>query len=91
MLCGLPAIIIYSLVAEGNPLTFQLDMESDRLCTLSDHRRHDRGVLALLLAFDKIESTKAMMISLVTPLLAVVIGGSYSAKSCRRKPALAAC
>jgi drug/metabolite transporter (DMT)-like permease len=33
--------------------------------------------LALLLALSKIESTKAMMISLVTPLIAVIIGGIF--------------
>jgi drug/metabolite transporter (DMT)-like permease len=74
MLCGLPAIVVYSLLTEGNPL---------------NHRWTSRAVLGVVylalfgsvLAFwlyywllRRVESTKAMMISLVTPLLAVVIG-----------------
>ena len=34
MLCGLPAIIIYSLIAEGNPLTFQLDVDARSAASL---------------------------------------------------------
>lgn len=74
MLCGLPAIIIYSLIREGNPLTFNWTWRAV-ICVLY------LAVLGTVAAFwlyywllSKIESTKAMMISLVTPLLAVVIG-----------------
>ncbi|MBL8180832.1 MAG: DMT family transporter [Blastocatellia bacterium] len=74
MLCGLPAIIIYSLIREGNPLAFNWSLKAV-LCVLY------LAVLGTVAAFwlyywllAKVESTKAMMISLVTPLLAVVIG-----------------
>ncbi|MBP6004912.1 MAG: EamA family transporter [Pyrinomonadaceae bacterium] len=74
MLCGLPAIIVYSLIAEGNPLNFNWTWRA-AACVLY------LTVLGTIAAFwlyywllSRIESTKAMMISLVTPLLAVVIG-----------------
>lgn len=77
MLCGIPFVIIYALTVEGNPLK---------------HKWTAGAILSVLyltifgtvLAFwfyywllSKIESTKAMMISLVTPLLAVVIGAIF--------------
>lgn len=74
MLCGLPAIAVYSLVKEGNPLSFHWSWRAVG-CVLY------LTVFGTIAAFwlyywllDRIESTKAMMISLVTPLLAVVIG-----------------
>jgi O-acetylserine/cysteine efflux transporter len=74
MICGLPAIIVYSLVAEGNPLTFHWTLKGI-VCILY------LTVFGTIAAFwlyywllGRIESTKAMMISLVTPLLAVIIG-----------------
>ena len=74
MICGLPAIIIYSLLREGDPLTFNWSWKAS-VCVLY------LSVLGTVTAFwlyywllRQIESTKAMMISLVTPLLAVVIG-----------------
>ena len=74
IICGLPAIIIYSLVAEGNPFTFHWTWRAV-VCVLY------LSVFGTVAAFwlyywllSKIESTKAMMISLVTPLLAVIIG-----------------
>ena len=74
MICGLPAIVIYSLVAEGNPLTFNWTWRAI-ICVLY------LTIFGTIAAFwlyywllSRIESTKAMMISLVTPLLAVVIG-----------------
>ena len=74
MICGLPLIIIYSLVAEGNPLTFHWTWRAV-ICVLY------LTILGTIAAFwlyywllSKIESTKAMMISLVTPLIAVMIG-----------------
>lgn len=74
MICGLPAILIYSLVQEGNP--FSVSWSSTAIiCVVY------LAVFGTVAAFwlyywllDKVESTKAMMISLVTPLLAVVIG-----------------
>ena len=50
MLCGLPAIIIYSLVVEGNPLTFHWSVKSDRLHNLLDSLWYHSRLLALLLA-----------------------------------------
>ncbi len=74
MICGLPLIIIYSLAVEGNPLTFHWTWLAV-ICILY------LTILGTIVAFwlyywllGKIESTKAMMISLVTPLIAVVIG-----------------
>ena len=74
MLCGLPAIIIYSLVAEGNPLNFNWSWRAI-ICVL--YLTVAGTIAAFWLYYwllGKIESTKAMMISLVTPLIAVVIG-----------------
>ena len=74
MICGLPAIIIYSLVREGNPFTFHWTWKAV-VCVVY------LSVIGTVAAFwlyywllSKIESTKAMMISLVTPMLAVLIG-----------------
>ncbi len=74
MLCGLPAIIVYSLVREGNPLAFHWSWRAV-LCVV--YLAIFGSVAAFWLYYwllSQIESTKAMMISLVTPLLAVVIG-----------------
>lgn len=77
MLWGLPLIIIYSLVQEGNPLNYHWTWRAV-LCILY------LTILGTIAAFwlyyvllSKIESTKAMMISLVTPLIAVVIGAIF--------------
>lgn len=74
MICGLPFIIIYSLVQEGNPLNFRWTWRAV-ICVVY------LTVVGTIAAFwlyywllGKVESTKAMMISLVTPLIAVVIG-----------------
>ncbi len=74
MICGLPAIVIYSLVAEGNPLNYNWSLQAI-ICVL--YLTIAGTVAAFWLYYwllGKIESTKAMMISLVTPLIAVVIG-----------------
>ncbi|MGQ0541141.1 MAG: DMT family transporter [Blastocatellia bacterium] len=75
MLCGLPALVIYALIAEGNPATFNWTWTAV-FCVVY------LTILGTIFAFwlyywllSRIESTKAMMISLVTPLLAVIIGG----------------
>jgi len=77
MLCGIPFIIIYALTVEGNPLKHNWSVNAI-LSVLY------LSVFGTVLAFwfyywllSKIESTKAMMISLVTPLLAVVIGAVF--------------
>ncbi|MGD9563330.1 MAG: DMT family transporter [Pyrinomonadaceae bacterium] len=74
MICGLPAIVIYALFAEGNPLSFNWSWRAV-VCVLY------LSVAGTIAAFwlyywllSRIESTKAMMISLVTPLIAVVVG-----------------
>lgn len=74
MICGLPAIVIYALVAEGNPATFNWTWTAV-LCVLY------LTILGTIAAFwlyywllSRIESTRALMISLVTPLIAVLIG-----------------
>lgn len=74
MICGLPLIIIYSLVQEGSPLSFHWTWKAvGSVLYLT--------VLGTIAAFwlyywllSRIESTRAMMISLVTPLIAVIVG-----------------
>ena len=75
MICGLPAIIIYSLVAEGSPLSFNWSWKAIA-CVLY------LAVFGTVAAFwlyywllARIESTKAMLISLPPPFLAVFMGG----------------
>lgn len=75
MLCGLPAIIAYALIKEGNPLRLNWSWTAI-LCVV--YLTIAGTIAAFWLYYwllSRIESTKAMMISLVTPLLAVVIGG----------------
>ncbi len=74
MICGLPAIVIYALAAEGNPLSFNWTWTAV-VCVLY------LTIFGTIAAFwlyywllSRIESIKAMMISLVTPLIAVLIG-----------------
>ncbi|MEO7672593.1 MAG: DMT family transporter [Pyrinomonadaceae bacterium] len=74
MICGLPPIIIYALVAEGNPLTFHWTW---RAVVCVAYLTVFGTIAAFWLYYwllSRIESTKAMMISLVTPLIAVIIG-----------------
>jgi len=74
MICGLPPIVIYSLWYEGNPLNYHWTWRAvGSVLYLT--------ILGTIAAFwlyywllSKIEATKAMMISLVTPLVAVVVG-----------------
>lgn len=77
MICGLPALLIYALVAEGSPLDFNWSwraLASVLYLTLL-------GTIAAFWLYywllSRIESTKAMMISLVTPLIAVLIGAIF--------------
>lgn len=74
MVCSLPFIILYSLFAEGDPFSFHwspVAIVSVLYLTLI-------GTIAAFWLYywllSRIESTKAMMISLVTPLIAVLIG-----------------
>lgn len=77
MICGLPPVIIYAAVREGNPLNFQWTWQAI-ICVLY------LTIFGTITAFwlyywllSKIESTKAMMISLVTPLIAVIVGAIF--------------
>ena len=74
MICGLPLIIIYSLFAEGDPRNFHWTWKAV-MCVL--YLTIVGTVAAFWLYYlllSRIESTKAMMIALVTPLIAVIIG-----------------
>ncbi len=77
MICGLPAILIYALVAEGNPLEFNWTWKAIA-CVF--YLTVPGTIAAFWLYYwllSRIESTKAMMISLVTPLIAVLIGAIF--------------
>lgn len=74
MVCGLPAILVYSLIVEGNPLSFHWTWRAI-WCVL--YLTFAGTIAAFWLYYwllVRIESTRAMMISLVTPLIAVIIG-----------------
>jgi len=77
MVCGILPVVIYALVKEGNPLTFNWTWRAV-FCVL--YLTIPGTIAAFWLYYwllSRIESTKAMMISLVTPLLAVVIGAIF--------------
>lgn len=77
MICGLPLILIYAFIAEGNPLAHNWSWRAIG-CVL--YLTLAGTIAAFWLYYwllARIESTKAMMISLVTPLLAVVIGNIF--------------
>jgi drug/metabolite transporter (DMT)-like permease len=74
MLCSLPFIIVYSSLVEGNVLSFHWTWRAI-VCVL--YLTVFGTVAAFWLYYwllSRIESTKAMMISLVTPLIAVIVG-----------------
>ena len=77
MICGLLPIILYALIKEGNPLALKWTPKA----VISVLYLTIFGTIAAFWLYywllSKIESTKAMMISLVTPLLAVLIGGIF--------------
>lgn len=77
MICGIAPVIIYGLVVEGNPLRLNWTWRAI-VCVF--YLTIFGTVAAFWLYYwllSKIESTKAMMISLVTPLIAVIIGGIF--------------
>jgi drug/metabolite transporter (DMT)-like permease len=74
MLCGLPPIVIYSLIAEGNPLSFHWTWKAVACVAYLAIAGTIAAFWLYYWLLNQVESTKAMMISLVTPLLAVVIG-----------------
>jgi drug/metabolite transporter (DMT)-like permease len=77
IVCGLPLLLVYSLALEGNPLNYQWTWRA-LLCIAY------LTLLGTIAAFwlyywllQRIESTTAMMISLVMPLIAVVVGAIF--------------
>jgi drug/metabolite transporter (DMT)-like permease len=77
MICGILPVVIYALAKEGNPLTFNWTWRAV-CCVL--YLTIPGTIIAFWLYYwllSRIESTKAMMISLVTPLLAVIIGAIF--------------
>lgn len=74
MVCGLPPIVAYSLIVEGNPLDFNWTWQA-AACVL--YLTLVGTIAAFWLYYwllGRVESTKAMMIAVVTPLIAVIIG-----------------
>lgn len=77
MVCGTPVLILYALIREGNPLDFHWTWRAV-ICVL--YLTIPGTIAAFWLYYwllSRIESTKAMMISLVTPLIAVIIGAIF--------------
>jgi drug/metabolite transporter (DMT)-like permease len=74
MICGILPIIIYALTVEGNPLKLNWTWKA----VISVLYLTIFGTIAAFWLYywllSKIESTRAMMISLVTPLIAVIVG-----------------
>ncbi len=77
MACGILPVIFYGLLKEGNPIYFNWTWRA-LISVLY------LTVFGTIIAFwlyywllNKIESTKAMVISLVTPLIAVMVGGIF--------------
>jgi drug/metabolite transporter (DMT)-like permease len=77
MSIGVVPIIVYALLREGNPLDFQWTPRA----VFSVFYLTLLGTIAAFWLYyyllSKIESTKAMMISLVTPLIAVIVGALF--------------
>lgn len=74
MLCGLPLLVLYAIAAEGPPFVHNWGARA----LFSVLYLSVAGTVAAFWLYywllARIESTKAMMISLVTPLIAVMIG-----------------
>lgn len=77
MLCGILPLIIYALTVEGNPLKLNWTW----MAIISVLYLTIFGTIAAFWLYywllSKVESTKAMTIALVTPLIAVIIGGIF--------------
>jgi drug/metabolite transporter (DMT)-like permease len=77
MICGLVPIILYALIKEGNPLNFNWSWKA----AFSVIYLTIFGTIAAFWLYywllKRVESTKAMMISLVTPLIAVTVGAIF--------------
>jgi drug/metabolite transporter (DMT)-like permease len=74
MLCGLPPVIAYSLSVEGSPFDYRWTWQAIAAVLYLTVF----GTIAAFWLFywllARVESTLAMMISIVTPLIAVIIG-----------------
>ena len=74
MLCGLPPIVGYSLIVEGNPFRYHWTPQA----VMAVLYLAIVGTVAAFWLFywllGKVESTFAMMIAVVTPVIAVVLG-----------------
>ncbi len=77
MLCGILPLIIYALIVDGNPFALHWTWRAV-LCVFY------LTIFGTIAAFwlyywllSKVESTKAMMIALVTPLIAIIIGAIF--------------
>jgi drug/metabolite transporter (DMT)-like permease len=78
MICGLVPLTLVGVISEGNPLAFNWSAKAI-ICVL--YLALLGSVAAFLLYYwllRKIEVTKAMMISLITPFAAVLIGSLYA-------------
>ena len=77
MICGILPLILYGLIKEGNPVNFHWTWRA----VISILYLTVFGTIAAFWLYywllSKIESTKAMMISLVTPLIAVIVGAIF--------------
>ena len=77
MLCGILPLIFYGLIKEGNPLNFHWTQQA----IISVLYLTIFGTIAAFWLYywllSEIESTKAMMISLVTPLIAIIVGAIF--------------
>lgn len=77
MIFGFVPLLIVGFITEGNPLNFNWT-RSAIICVF--YLAIPGSIIAFLLYYwllMRIDVTKAMMISLVTPLVAVIIGGIY--------------
>ncbi|QQS41731.1 MAG: EamA family transporter [Acidobacteriota bacterium] len=83
MICGLPALIFVGLVFEGNPLGFSY---SAKAITSVLYLSLVGTIAAFWLYYwllRRVESTSAMTIALVTPLIAVIFGAVFLGESLR--------
>ncbi|HUF04144.1 MAG TPA: EamA family transporter [Aridibacter sp.] len=83
MVCGLPALIIVGLVFEGNPLSLNY---SAKAVTSVLYLSLVGTIAAFWLYYwllRRVESTSAMTIALVTPLIAVIFGAVFLGENLR--------
>ena len=77
MACGLPILVVVGVVYEGNPFSLELGVKGiSSLLYLSLVGTIAAFWLYYWLLY-RVESTKAMTIALVTPLIAVIFGAVF--------------